>query len=63
MRIFTNPTFDFSRWRWHALALSLVLVIAGAATILTRGMPLGIDFSGGTLVIVRFEGPTARSSR
>ena len=59
MRIFTNPTFDFSRWRWHALALSLVLVIAGAATILTRGMPLGIDFSGGTLVIVRFEGPTS----
>ena len=59
MRIFTNPNFDFIRWRWHALALSLVLVIAGAATILTRGMPLGIDFSGGTLVIVRFEGPTS----
>jgi preprotein translocase subunit SecF len=59
MRIFTNPNFDFIRWRWHAIALSLVVVIAGAATILTRGMPLGIDFSGGTLVIVRFEGPTS----
>ena len=59
MRIFTNPNFDFIRWRWHAIALSLVVVIAGAATILTRGVPLGIDFSGGTLVIVRFEGPTS----
>ena len=22
MRIFTNPHFDFIRWRWHAIALS-----------------------------------------
>ncbi|MCK7478250.1 MAG: hypothetical protein M0C28_13215 [Candidatus Moduliflexus flocculans] len=28
MQIFTKPNFNFIRWRWHAIALSLV-VIAG----------------------------------
>jgi preprotein translocase subunit SecF len=62
MRIFTNPNFDFIRWRWHAIALSVVVVIAGIAAIATRGMPLGIDFSGGTLVIVKFEQPIAEDA-
>ncbi len=62
MRIFTNPNYDFLKWRWHAIALSLVVVIAGLAMILTRGMPLGIDFSGGTLVIVRFAEPTSEDA-
>jgi preprotein translocase subunit SecF len=62
MRIFTNPNFDFIRWRWHAIVLSVVVVIAGIAVIATRGMPLGIDFSGGTLVIVKFEQPVAEDA-
>jgi preprotein translocase subunit SecF len=62
MRIFTNPNFDFIRWRWHAIVLSVVVVIAGIAGIATRGMPLGIDFSGGTLVIVKFEQPVAEDA-
>ena len=24
MQIFTQPNFNFIRWRWHAIALSLV---------------------------------------
>ncbi len=55
MKIFTHPNYDFLRWRWHAIILSLVVMAAGAALIATRGVPLGIDFSGGTLVIVQFE--------
>src|SRR5688572_21062659 len=56
MRIFTNANYNFTRWRWHALILSLVIVIAGAAMIVSRGgLPLGIDFSGGTLVVVGFD--------
>jgi preprotein translocase subunit SecF len=62
MRIFTNPNFDFIRWRWHAIALSVVVIIAGTAAIVTRGMPLGIDFSGGTLVIVKFAQPVAEDA-
>ncbi|HET7220829.1 MAG TPA: protein translocase subunit SecD [Vicinamibacterales bacterium] len=45
---------DFGRWRWHALVLSLVVILAGAATMVRKGLPLGIDFSGGTLVVVEF---------
>ena len=57
MKIFANPNFDFIRWRWYALALSLVVIAAGAVAIATRGLPLGIDFSGGTIVVVKFEQP------
>src|SRR5574339_892492 len=55
MRIFTNPNYDFVRWHWHAIGLSLLIVIAGAISIWRGGLPLGVDFSGGTIVIVKFE--------
>ncbi len=55
MQIFTNANYDFIRWRWHAIALSLVVIGAGAALMLTRGLPLGIDFSGGTSLVIRFS--------
>jgi len=55
MQIFTNANFNFIRWRWHAIALSLIVIAAGAFMIVTRGLPLGIDFSGGTHVVVQFE--------
>jgi preprotein translocase subunit SecF len=55
MQIFTNTNFNFLRWRWHAIALSLVVILAGVAMIATRGLPLGIDFSGGTVVVVQFD--------
>jgi preprotein translocase subunit SecF len=55
MKIFENPNFDFVKWRWHAIALSLLIVLAGAGVMLTRGLPLGVDFAGGTIVIVKFD--------
>lgn len=55
MDFLRQPDFDFIRWRWHAVALSAAIVIAGAVVIATRGLPLGIDFSGGTLIVVKFE--------
>lgn len=57
MDILKNPQFNFIRWRWHALALSTLVILGGAVQIVTRGLPLGIDFSGGTLIVVRFEQP------
>jgi preprotein translocase subunit SecF len=58
MALFQNANYDFIKWRWHALALSSVIIIAGIAFAATRGVPLGIDFSGGTIVVVKFEQPT-----
>jgi preprotein translocase subunit SecF len=55
MKIFTNPNYDFVRWRWHAIALSLVVILAGLGLIATRGLQKGVDFEGGTVVIVRFD--------
>jgi len=57
MKIFTNPNYNFIRWRWPALAISLVVIAAGVVAMVTRGVPLGIDFSGGTAVIVKFQQP------
>jgi preprotein translocase subunit SecF len=57
MDFLKNPNFNFIRWRWHALALSTLIILAGAAMIATRGMPLGIDFTGGTLMVIKFTQP------
>jgi preprotein translocase subunit SecF len=58
MQIFTNANYDFIRWRWHAIVLSLVVIGAGAVLMVTRGLPLGIDFSGGTSLVVQFSQDT-----
>src|SRR5688500_14789502 len=55
MQILSKTNFNFIRWRWHALALSGLILIAGVATIARGGLPLGIDFSGGTILRVEFE--------
>ena len=58
MPIFKNPNFDFLKWRWPAVGLSSLIIAAGAvAAVLQGGLSLGIDFSGGTSVIVQFDGP------
>jgi preprotein translocase subunit SecF len=54
MQIFNNPNYNFVRWRWHALALSAIVIVAGLAMIATRGLKLGVEFSGGTIVILKF---------
>ena len=54
MQIFKNPNFDFVRWRWPALALSLLVIAAGMGLIATRGLQKGVDFEGGTIVILKF---------
>ena len=59
MHIFKNANFDFLRWRWQAMALSVLVIAAGLFVILTRGIPLGVEFSGGTNLIVRFSGPVS----
>jgi preprotein translocase subunit SecF len=61
MRIFTNAHYDFIRWRWHAIGLSLVIILAGVGLIAQRGLPLGIDFSGGTIVILKFQKATSEN--
>jgi preprotein translocase subunit SecF len=55
MRILTNVNIDWLRWRWHTLALSWLIILGGVGMMIVRGVPLGIDFAGGTNVTIRFE--------
>ena len=59
MHIFKDTHYDFLKWRWHAIILSWLIIIAGAAVFITKGIPLGIEFAGGTAVIVEFAQPTS----
>ena len=55
MHIFKNTNFDFLKWRWHAIILSWVIILAGVAAIWTKGIPMGVEFAGGTVIIPQFE--------
>jgi preprotein translocase subunit SecF len=55
MHIFKNTNYDFLKWRWHAMALSGIIIAAGLFVIFTKGISLGIEFEGGTSVILQFE--------
>ena len=55
MQIFKNPNYDFVGYRWHALALSWAVIVAGLLTVYFKGLPLGVEFSGGTIVVVQFD--------
>jgi preprotein translocase subunit SecF len=59
MQILANPNYNFLRWKWHALALSTAVILGGIGMIWANGLPLGIDFSGGTMIIVEFEQPAS----
>lgn len=55
MQIFVNPKYDFLKWRWHAIAFSVVFTLAGLVFVMQKGVNLGVDFAGGANVILRFR--------
>jgi preprotein translocase subunit SecF len=55
MQIFKTPTVDWLRWRWYAIALSWLVILSGFAVMMTKGLPLGVEFSGGSIVILQFD--------
>lgn len=63
MALFKEPRIDFVGRRWHAFTLSALVIAAGIALLFTRGgLPLGIDFSGGSLIVLQFEQPTGEGA-
>jgi preprotein translocase subunit SecF len=58
MEIFKQTNFDFLGKKWPFIIASLVLTVAGFASLGIKGGPrYGIDFRGGALMDVKFAGP------
>lgn len=56
MQILNNSNIDFIRWRFHAIALSALVLLVGVGLMVSRGgLPMGVDFTGGTIVVVKFQ--------
>jgi SecD/SecF fusion protein len=48
---------DLMAYRAAALWVSAAVIAAGLTVILVRGVPLGLDFTGGTAVVAQFDAP------
>jgi preprotein translocase subunit SecF len=56
VEFFRNTNIDFLGKKWYFLAFSLVFSVAGLVSIFFwHGIPLGVDFRGGTLVYVKYS--------
>jgi preprotein translocase subunit SecF len=50
-----NPNFDFLGKAKYFIGLSLLLIAGGVAHMASRGIHYGVEFSGGTQLIARFQ--------
>ncbi len=55
MKFFGKTTIDFMAKRKIAMIFSLLLISVSIGSLLTRGLNLGLDFTGGTAVVVNFD--------
>jgi len=57
MQLFKKTSLDFMGARYKAVIFSATLILIALGSLATRGLTLGIDFTGGTLVEVGFSQP------
>ena len=55
MNFLSNIKFDFMGKRKIAMVFSLTLILISLGALLTRGLNFGLDFTGGTVVVVHFD--------
>ncbi|NTW57417.1 MAG: protein translocase subunit SecF [Chlorobiaceae bacterium] len=55
MRIFHKTSFDFIGHRKIAYGISIVLLLSGFISLAVKGLNYGIDFRGGSEVVIRFQ--------
>ncbi len=56
MQIFKKPNFQFMKYKFIALGISAVVIAIGLINISAgKGLNMGVDFAGGTLVQIRFK--------
>ncbi len=58
LHLIPNDTkFDFMRTRWVAVIIAAIMFVASIGLIFGKGFNYALDFTGGTVVEVRFEKP------
>src|SRR5574341_2183433 len=58
LQIFVNANYDFvGKRRWFYIASLSAVAVALLSIALHRGLNYGIDFTGGTLIQVRYDKP------
>ena len=57
MRFFENLNFDFLGKRKFAYVITAALFLLGIIAAVTRGFQFGIDFKGGSEIVLQFEKP------
>lgn len=55
MQIFTDTKIDFMGKRMLAIAFSSLLILVSIVSFAVRGLDLGLDFTGGTLIELGYE--------
>ncbi len=55
VELFRNPKIDWINAKKFFIGITIVLLLVGAIAVQTRGFNLGVDFTGGTLMDVRFK--------
>jgi len=55
MQIFVNTKYDFVKWRFAAVAFSLLWILVGVAFYFKHGLNWGIDFAGGANIVLKFK--------
>lgn len=59
IQLFAHPNYNFIGRRKWAYLLSALTLLVGLASLAVQGLRYDIDFTGGTLVQVRFEQPAS----
>src|SRR2546426_420393 len=55
VELFRNPKIDWINAKKFFIGITIVLLLGGAISVQIRGFNLGVDFTGGTLMDVRFK--------
>jgi preprotein translocase SecF subunit len=62
VELFKNPQINWVEAKRFFIGITIVLLLAGAVSVQLSGFNLGVDFTGGTLMTIRFKEPPSLPS-